>query len=74
MSKEQEYRHHAASALDLAQRASSPSDKNRLLVMAQAWFDLAERLQGRNPRDALKGRDVTQLLDQPDDCHASEVD
>ena len=29
--------------LDLAQRADSVADKNRLLVMAEAWLDLAAR-------------------------------
>jgi hypothetical protein len=36
-----EYRRSAASMLDLAQRADSVADKNRLLVMAAAWLDLA---------------------------------
>jgi len=38
-----EYRRSAASMLDLAQRADSVADKNRLLVMAEAWLDLAAR-------------------------------
>ena len=38
-----EYRRSAASMLDLAQRADSVADKNRLLVMAAAWLDLAAR-------------------------------
>jgi len=29
--------------LDLAQRADSVADKNRLLVMAEAWLNLADR-------------------------------
>jgi hypothetical protein len=33
-SKEDDYRRHAADTLDLAQRASSTSDKARLLMMA----------------------------------------
>jgi hypothetical protein len=37
-----EYRRSAASMLDLAQRADV-ADKNRLLVMAAAWLDLAAR-------------------------------
>ena len=39
----EEYRRSAASMLDLAQRADSVADKNRLLVMAEAWLDLAAR-------------------------------
>jgi hypothetical protein len=38
-----EYRRSAASMLDLAQRADSVADKSRLLVMAEAWLDLAAR-------------------------------
>jgi hypothetical protein len=38
-----EYRRSAASMLDLAQRADSVADKNRLLVMAEARLDLAAR-------------------------------
>jgi hypothetical protein len=43
MSKEDEYRRHAANSLELAQRANSTADKARLLVMADAWLDLADR-------------------------------
>ena len=39
----EEYRRSAASMLDLAQRADSVADKNRLLIMAEAWLDLAAR-------------------------------
>jgi len=39
-----EYRRSAASMLDLAQRADSVADKNRLLVMAEAWLELAARV------------------------------
>ena len=43
MSKEDDYRRHAADTLNLAQRATSSSDKTRLLHMADAWLDLADR-------------------------------
>jgi hypothetical protein len=43
MSKPDEYRRTAASLLDLAQRKDSLADKNRLVVMAKAWLDLADR-------------------------------
>jgi hypothetical protein len=43
MSKADEYRRSAASLLDLAQRADGLADKNRLLHMAEAWLDLADR-------------------------------
>jgi hypothetical protein len=38
-----EYRRSAASLLDLAQRTDSLADKNRFLVMAEAWLALAAR-------------------------------
>ena len=43
MSRVEEYRRSAASLLDLAQRTDSFANKNRLLVMAEAWLDLANR-------------------------------
>lgn len=36
-------RESAASALDLAQRATNSSDKDRLLRLAEKWVALAER-------------------------------
>ena len=44
MSKDDEYRDYAARTMDLAQRASSSADKGRLLMMAEAWLDLADRV------------------------------
>jgi hypothetical protein len=38
-----DYRDSAADALTLAQRATNPSDKVRLLGLAQRWIALAER-------------------------------
>ena len=42
MSKEDEYRRHAVTTVELARRARS-GDKARLLVMADAWLNLADR-------------------------------
>jgi hypothetical protein len=44
MSKADRYRRFAASSLELAQRTSDVSDKSRLLAMAEAWLDLADRI------------------------------
>jgi hypothetical protein len=44
MSKEDEYRRHAAALLDLAKRARSNHDKRRLLVISEAWLNLADKL------------------------------
>jgi hypothetical protein len=43
MNKEDEYRRNAADTMQLARRASSSEDKGRLLKLAEAWLDLAER-------------------------------
>ena len=44
MTKVEDYRISAADALRLAQSASSSEDKGRLLAIAGAWLDLADRL------------------------------
>jgi hypothetical protein len=49
MTKEDEYRQNAADTVQLAQRASSSSDKGRLLRLAEAWLDLAERAHTMAP-------------------------
>lgn len=41
MAMEDHYRKYAAYMLDLASRASSDTDKLRLLMMAEAWLDMA---------------------------------
>lgn len=43
MSLEFEYRRLAAACLDLAKRAA-PADKTRLLLIAEAWLNLADRV------------------------------
>jgi len=44
-----EYRLHAAECLELAERASEPDDKARLIEMAQKFLELANRLEQREP-------------------------
>jgi hypothetical protein len=43
MTKQTEYRANAANSIELANRASSMSDKGRLLELAEKWLDLADR-------------------------------
>jgi hypothetical protein len=43
MAKEDDYRRNAAKTIALAQRAHTSRDKRRLLAMAEAWLDLADR-------------------------------
>ena len=42
MTKEEEYRQAAMTSLKLAE-TGSPSEKVRMLLLAEAWFKLAER-------------------------------
>lgn len=44
MSKELEYRRYAALLLDIATRTATAAEKFRLIVMAQAWVRLADKL------------------------------
>jgi hypothetical protein len=62
MSKEDEYRRHAANTFELAQRANSPSDKARLLVMADAWLGLADRARKVARQRVQKVRELHPLL------------
>jgi hypothetical protein len=70
MSREVEYRRYAAALLDLATRVADAADKVRLLVIADAWLTLADKLarlskQRRNEstRHARAGRAAGQ--DEP---------
>jgi hypothetical protein len=49
VTKEDEYRDNAAEAMQLAQRSSSTVAKARLVLLAEAWFELAQRA-----RDAVR--------------------
>jgi hypothetical protein len=50
MNKADDYRRNAADTMQLAQRASSSEDKGRLLKLAEAWLDLADRASGTAKR------------------------
>ena len=52
MSLESEYRRLAAACLDLSNRAAALTDKMRLLVIAEAWLDLADRVTRPGGRGA----------------------
>jgi hypothetical protein len=45
MSKEREYRVHAAACVNLANKATNDNDRKRLLAMTEAWLGLADRVQ-----------------------------
>ena len=46
------YRTHSAECVALAQKAQSTEDRARLLQMAQAWRELAERHERDGQRNA----------------------
>jgi hypothetical protein len=51
--KQDEYRQFALHCLKLANTAASLADRARLLRMAEAWLDLAERATRQPPRHAI---------------------
>jgi hypothetical protein len=74
MSKADEYRRDAADTLDLAQRASSTTDKTRLLIMADAWLDLADRAHKFAGRKVEPLRELHPLLRSKPFNHGSEAE
>lgn len=44
MSIEDRYRTYAAYSLELATKQAESADKSRLLLIAEAWLDLADRM------------------------------
>jgi hypothetical protein len=45
MPASEEFRQYAAECLSLAQKTESPEQRARLLQMAQAWRELADKLE-----------------------------
>ena len=45
MTKEREYRAYAGACVDLANKATNDENKKHLLAVAEAWLDLADRVQ-----------------------------
>ena len=52
MGKAEQYRHHAAECLRLAQQSEDPTEKNTLLGMAEAWRRLAEHVETSDANDS----------------------
>jgi hypothetical protein len=59
MGKRDEYRRHAGTMLHLANHAGSTGDKLRLLAIAEAWLELADRV------DALVRRQTLRVIESP---------
>ncbi len=57
MSSAEEYRALAEQCFALAQNATDPQDKARLIQMAQSWRELAERLEQRGAKGPAKAND-----------------
>lgn len=66
MGMEEEYRQHAADSLDLANRQTTAADKSRLLLMAEAWLDMADRLARRLKRRATVEHPLVEKALGPD--------
>ena len=66
MTKEDNYRQHAADLFRLAQTASTQGDRGRLLRLAEAWLDLSDRskaLVNRYRRRLVRKRDMGPISD-----------
>jgi len=68
MTKEDDYRRNAADTIELAHRASSSWDKGRLLRLAEAWLDLADRAH-RTARNMRSPMIVHPLVEEKIDRH-----
>jgi hypothetical protein len=62
MNKEYDYRRSAVDTMKLAKRASSSEEKGRLLRLAEAWLELADRANRTAKR--LRGPSVLHPLVQ----------
>jgi hypothetical protein len=60
MAREDEYRKYAADMVEMAQRVSLSGDKGRLLAMAEAWLNLADRAQKVARRHQASGASADQ--------------
>jgi hypothetical protein len=68
MTKEDDYRRNAADTIQVAHRASSSWDKGRLLKLAEAWLDLADR--AHRPARNLRGPTIVHpLVEEKIDRH-----
>jgi hypothetical protein len=61
MGREEHYPRYASDALQLARRAQTTDERDRLLQMAEAWFELAERA-ARATRNLRPPKEVHPLV------------
>ena len=50
MTREGDYLHNAVETMRLAEHADSPTEKARLVMLAEGWIELAEKAQEDNKR------------------------
>jgi len=55
-----EYRRWAAVCLDLAKRATVAADKTRLLLLAEAWLDFADRVTRKDGDEKRRNGDAAE--------------
>jgi hypothetical protein len=60
---QEDYVRNAADSMHLAHRAGSTADKGRLLKLAEAWLDLAERAHNRD-RNLRRPKILHPLIEQ----------
>jgi hypothetical protein len=65
MSLEFEYRRLAAACLDLSKRAAVLADKTRLLLIAEAWLDLADRVSRKHGSAKRRNDDFAEHAGSP---------
>jgi hypothetical protein len=70
VTKEDEYRKHAAALLDLATRAANNADKARLLLISEPWLNLADKIARLAGRHKTTERLVQQMFSE----HRSETE
>ena len=66
MGLENDYRKHAADSLELANRQTTSADKSRLLLMAEAWLDMADRIAKRATRRSTVEHPLIEKVLGPD--------
>ena len=62
MSKQDEYRQHAAEAFELAKRITDKVDRAVMLAVAKGWLDLAERCMHRPEAPLVDHPLVSEIL------------
>jgi hypothetical protein len=65
MKREDDYRAKAVASLHRAVRARSIADKGRLLAMAEAWLELADRAHSVAPIGYWREPALNELLSEP---------